>query len=55
MSNSVVKVTDAALNDSLMLLVGEDGVVTPNRDIVDAFLGKITFEFKAALKWKCFR
>lgn len=41
MSNSVVKVTDAALNDSLMLLVGEDGVVTPNRDIVDAFLGNL--------------
>ncbi|RZC42273.1 death-inducer obliterator 1 [Asbolus verrucosus] len=38
MSNSVVKVTDSMLNDSLLLLVGEDGTVTPNKDVVEAYL-----------------
>jgi hypothetical protein len=38
MSNSVVKVTDSTLNDSLLLLVGEDGTVTPSKDVVEAYL-----------------
>lgn len=38
MANTVVKVTDAMLNDSLLLLVGEDGTVTPDRDTVDKYL-----------------
>ncbi|XP_063913585.1 death-inducer obliterator 1-like isoform X1 [Zophobas morio] len=38
MSNSVVKVTDATEDDSLLLLVGEDGTVTPSKDIVEAYL-----------------
>jgi hypothetical protein len=40
MSNSVVKVTDSTLNDSLLLLVGEDGTVTPSKDVVEAYLSK---------------
>lgn len=40
MSNSVVKVTDPTLNDSLFLLVGEDGTVTPDRQTVESFLSK---------------
>lgn len=40
MSNSVVKVTESSLNDSLFLLVGEDGTVTPDRKTVESFLSK---------------
>lgn len=40
MSNSVVKVTDEALNDSLLLLVGEDGTVTPDKETVTTYLSK---------------
>jgi len=43
MANSVVKVTDAtndAISDSLLLLVGEDGTVTPDRQTVDKYLSK---------------
>ncbi|KAJ8975229.1 hypothetical protein NQ317_014658 [Molorchus minor] len=41
MAHSVVKVTDIKddeLNDSLLLLVGEDGTVTPDQDTVETFL-----------------
>ncbi|KAL1497120.1 hypothetical protein ABEB36_008130 [Hypothenemus hampei] len=41
MANSVVKVTDITedtINDSLLLLVGEDGTVTPDRQTVDKYL-----------------
>lgn len=38
MAHSVVKVTDAMLNDSLLLLVGEDGTVTPDRETVESYL-----------------
>ncbi|XP_044750195.1 death-inducer obliterator 1 isoform X2 [Coccinella septempunctata] len=38
MAHSVVKVTDAMLNDSLLLLVGEDGTVTPDRETVENYL-----------------
>lgn len=44
MAHSVVKVTDIKdddLNDSLLLLVGEDGTVTPDQDTVETFLSKI--------------
>lgn len=43
MAHSVVKVTDIKddeLNDSLLLLVGEDGTVTPDQDTVETFLSK---------------
>lgn len=43
MANSVVKVTDVTddmINDSLLLLVGEDGIVTPDRRTVDNYLSK---------------
>lgn len=40
MAHSVVKVTDAMLNDSLLLLVGEDGTVTPDRETVESYLSK---------------
>lgn len=40
MSNSVVKVSDEALNDSLLLLVGEDGTVMPDKDTVTSYLSK---------------
>lgn len=46
MANSVVKVTDAtndAISDSLLLLVGEDGTVTPDRQTVDKYLSKYSF------------
>ncbi|CAH0557349.1 unnamed protein product [Brassicogethes aeneus] len=42
MANSVVKVTDAMLNDSLLLLVGEDGTVTPDRETVETYLSSKT-------------
>ncbi|XP_074031171.1 uncharacterized protein isoform X2 [Leptinotarsa decemlineata] len=41
MSNSVVRVTDIKddeLDNSLLLLVGEDGTVTPDQDTVETFL-----------------
>ncbi|KAK9888802.1 hypothetical protein WA026_001025 [Henosepilachna vigintioctopunctata] len=38
MANSVVTVTDAMLNDSLLLLVGEDGTVTPDKETVESYL-----------------
>lgn len=41
MSNSVVKVTDSTLSDSLFLLVGEDGTVTPSKDVVESYLSKL--------------
>lgn len=43
MANSVVKVTDDALNDSLFLLVGEDGTVTPDRKSVESFLSNLAY------------
>lgn len=46
MANSVVKVTDIKddqLSDSLFLLVGEDGTVTPNQDTVETYLSKFSF------------
>lgn len=46
MANSVVKVTDVTddpVNDSLLLLVGEDGNVTPDRQTVDNYLSKFLF------------
>lgn len=49
MANSVVKVTDAtndAISDSLLLLVGEDGTVTPDRQTVDKYLIILYFRFK---------
>lgn len=45
MAHSVVKVTDIKddeLNDSLLLLVGEDGTVAPDQDTVETFLSKIS-------------
>ncbi|KAL3281806.1 hypothetical protein HHI36_005007 [Cryptolaemus montrouzieri] len=42
MANSVVTVTDAMLNDSLLLLVGEDGTVTPDRETVETYLNSKT-------------
>lgn len=51
MSNSVVKVTDSALTDSLFLLVGEDGTVTPDRKTVETFLSKwSTLHYKSIIK-----
>ncbi|XP_060518841.1 uncharacterized protein LOC132697387 isoform X2 [Cylas formicarius] len=40
MANSVVKVTDVKddINDSLLLLVGEDGTVMPDKETVEMFL-----------------
>lgn len=40
MSHSVVKVTESLEDDRLLMLVGEDGTVTPDRDTVDQFLSK---------------
>lgn len=43
MSNSVVRVTESANTDSLYLLVGEDGTVTPDRQTVESFLSKFFY------------
>lgn len=46
MANSVVKVSDIKddqLSDSLILLVGEDGTVTPDQETVETFLSKYLF------------
>lgn len=46
MANSVVKVTDIKddqLSDSLILLVGEDGTVTPDQETVETYLSKYQF------------
>lgn len=40
MSNSVVKVTETPINDSLILVIGEDGTVTPDKETVEAYLSK---------------
>lgn len=40
MSHSVVKVTESAEDDSLYLLVGEDGSVTPDKDTVQQYLSE---------------
>lgn len=43
MANSIVKVTDVKneqTNDSLVLFIGEDGIVTPDQDTVETFLSK---------------
>lgn len=42
MSNSVVRVTEPTVNDSLILLIGEDGVVTPDKRTVEAYLSRYT-------------
>lgn len=45
MANSVVKVSDIKdqLSDSLFLLVGEDGTVTPDQDTVETYLSNNSF------------
>lgn len=40
MSHSVVKVTESIDDDSLYLLVGEDGTVTPDKETVEQYLSK---------------
>lgn len=40
MSNSVFKLTDATPKDNLLILVGQDGTVTPSKDVVEAYLSK---------------
>lgn len=42
MSNSVVMVTEPRANDSLILVVGEDGTVTPDKETVETYLSKFT-------------
>lgn len=40
MSNSVVTVTELQVNDSLILVVGGDGSVIPDKDTVQTYLSK---------------
>lgn len=40
MSHSVVKVTESTEDENLLLLVGEDGSVTPDKETVEQFLSK---------------
>lgn len=51
MSNSVVKVTDPHKNDSLILVVGEDGTVTPDKDTVESYLSKYFRFFKSCVSF----
>lgn len=44
MANSIVTVTDSMLNDSLLLLVGEDGTVTPDKETVETYLSKYSLK-----------
>lgn len=56
MANSVVKVTDIKddpLNDSLILLVGEDGTVTPDQDTVESYLSKDGCFDRSTINSKC--
>lgn len=40
MSHSVVKVTENKPTDSLLLVVSEDGTVTPDKETVESYLSK---------------
>lgn len=40
MSNSVVTVTEPDVNDSLILVVGEDGTITPDKETVETYLSE---------------
>lgn len=43
MSNSVVRVTETPINESLILVIGEDGLVTPDKKTVEAYLSTTAY------------
>lgn len=45
MSNSIVKVTEVPVNDSLILVIGEDGIITPDKRTLEAYLSKSIYNF----------